>query len=72
MNKHDLTITLRPVPPFSDIMRHFQGTLWFGKIKGKYRGEWTVLAMEIKDGVQQEIIISSGILDSIFEHGELL
>lgn len=27
--------------------------------------------MEIKDGVQQEIIISSGILDSIFEHGEL-
>lgn len=31
-----------------------------------------MLAMEIKDGVQQEIIISSGILDTIFEHGELL
>lgn len=27
--------------------------------------------MEIKDGVQQEITISSGILDSIFEYGEL-
>ncbi len=35
-------------------------------------GEWTVLAMEIKDRIQQEIIISSGILERMFEYGELL
>ncbi len=31
-----------------------------------------MLAMEIKDRIQQEITISSGILERMFEYGELL